>query len=77
MRYQETSFFLTDREYKPTSIHFHIGRDPLLIRVNASDHIYDRPAITIYLENEHQLIEFKNGVLWAYENYIKEKKQNV
>ena len=35
-----------------------------------------RPAITLFLKDEQDLIDFKNNVIWAFDTYMRRKYNN-
>lgn len=45
------------------------------IHISSSQDDFERPKISIHLHTESDLISFVNSVKWAYESYLRRKKQ--
>ena len=77
MRYYDVSFFCDDG--KNPNLHIHrLGRksDPdtsFVLSINDSDSWAAKPAVTIHIHDEQALVNFKNSVLWAFEEFMREQ----
>ena len=78
MRYY-SSTFIFDKKESPECCIWRQGKRKGTIYVqfrSEGSFKHATPDISFFLDSEQSLINFKNKVLWAYEEFMKKKKDN-
>lgn len=76
MRFYDVSFFMDKDDKVDVCCHIQkstFDKSPLVIFNSDPEHRYGKPSVTIFLDDEQQLINFKNSVIAAYESYQRRK----
>lgn len=80
MEFHDVTFFLPRRKDKEKKLRVHIIEDPkskykYTIRINRKDESYQSPNITLFLEDDLDLISFKNSILSSFENLMRKRNE--
>lgn len=75
MRFYGVTFFPYGDKDEPLCPECRIRNDGSVHIVSESEGWYSSPKISFLSMTDLQIIKFKNSVLWAYEKWLKEKKE--
>jgi len=68
MRFYEVSFFCDAGSPPKASISLDpSGGWPITVRITSSGKHYEHPCITLYIQSEKDLVEFRDSLVQAYE----------
>ena len=83
MRFHGTTFFCGKGEGPIVHINYNkkdhkLGyKWPFTVVINTFEESYQNPSLIIHLDSEQDLIQFKNSVISAYENYLLNRDSHV
>ena len=73
MRFHDIAFFCDKTKVPEVVVKTLDINESVLFRINGDITCHAQPSVLLFFNNDQDLINFKNNVLWAYEAYERGK----